>query len=449
MRLLVINSVCGIQSTGRIAASIAKEYQKKGYECVIAYGRDDVPKGFDIPTYRITSKMDVYRNTLKARLFDNDGFAAKKETITFIKWAERFNPDVVWLHNLHGYYINIEVLFQWLKSRPYMKVYWTLHDCWAFTGHCGYFSYANCEKWRTGCHHCPQKTIYPKSILFDMSCKNYEAKRLAFTNVNNMTIITPSKWLADLVKQSFLKNYPVEVKHNTVDRNVFRPTPSDFREKFQLQNKKVILGVASPWSKRKGLDDFIRLSTMLDDRFAIVLVGLSEKQIAKVPKSIVALPRTSNQKELAEMYSAADVHLVMSKEETFGMTVLESVYCDTIPVVIKGTACEEVVNEYGGYAVKDDLHEIKATIIQICGGGLLILMPRTKSARELAAIYTAADVFVNTTYEDNYPTTNIEAQACGTPCITYDTGGSPESVPFDNVIKVNINALKDKLETLL
>lgn len=350
MKLLIINSVCGIRSTGRIATDIALEYEKNGYEVKIAYGRETVPEEYKRFAVRIGDEINVKLNALSCRLFDNDGFAAKVQTKKFLKWAEEFNPDELWLHNLHGYYINIELLFKWIKTRPQMKVKWTLHDCWTFTGHCTHFSYRKCYKWKEECKRCPAKKEYPKSIFTDGSQKNYLLKKELFCGVDDLTLITPSNWLAGLVKSSFLKGYPIIVKHNTIDLETFKPTSSDFRKKYNLEDKKIILGVASAWSERKGLRDFIQLSTLLDNTYQIVMVGLTKKQIENLPNNILAIERTNDKKELVEIYSASDI-------------------------------------------------------------------------------------FLNLTYEDNYPTTNLEAQACGTPCITYHTGGSVESVSEENIVE--------------
>ena len=365
MKVLMINVVCGIRSTGRICTDTAKVLEQNGHEVKIAYGRETVPEKYQYLSYRIGTELNVKTNALMARLLDNEGFNAKKQTIDFLKWADEYNPDLLWLHNLHGYYINIEMLFNWIKSRPQMQVKWLLHDCWAFTGHCAHFTVAKCYKWKTECKDCPQTKEYPTSLIFSNCNDNFKRKRQAFTGVKNMTIITPSSWLANLVRESFLKEYPVEVVHNTIDTNIFKPTPSDFRERYGLEDKKIILGVSGVWNERKGFNDFMKLSKMLDDNYKIVLVGLSEKQLKDLPSNIIGIKHTNGQKELAE-------------------------------------------------------------------------------------IYTAADVFLNLTYEDNYPTVNLESQACGTPCITYRTGGSIESVPKDNVIEVgNLTALSEKILKLV
>lgn len=350
MRVLFINSVCGIGSTGRICTDLAQQLEAEGNEVKIAYGRKGtVPEQFQKYAVRIGTDFDCKMHAIQTRLFDTHGFGSKRATKEFLKWAEEYKPDLLWLHNLHGYYINVEMLFDWIKKHPEMQVKWTLHDCWAFTGHCSY---------------CSQLRRYPACFAMSSVSKNFERKRKAFTGVKNMTLITPSKWLADLTRQSFLKGYPVEVHYNTIDTSIFKPTPSDFRERYGLQDKIIVLGVANVWEDRKGLFDFYKLAEMLDDRYVIVLVGLSEKQIKDLPQNIKGIQRTN-------------------------------------------------------------------------------------SPQELAAIYTAANIFVNPTYEDNYPTVNLEAQACGTKVITYDTGGCKETIYSLRSTVVAVGCIQNVAEFVL
>lgn len=363
MRVLFINSVCGIRSTGRICTDLAAELEAQGNEVKIAYGREEVPEQFRKYAVRIGSDLDTKLHGLRTRLLDEHGLGSSGATRRFLAWAEEYDPDLLWLHNIHGYYINYELLFDWIKSRPDMEVRWTLHDCWAFTGHCSHFTMAKCEQWKSHCSYCVQKTRYPASILIDNSKRNFDRKCAAFCGIKNMTLITPSQWLADLVKQSFMKEYPVEVHYNTIDTNVFKPMPSDFRERYGLTDKKIALGVASSWGKSKGLDDFVELSALLDDSWRIVLVGLTRKQIMKLPQNIIGIERTNNTRELAEIYTAADIFVNPSYQETFGMTTLEAVSCGTPAVVYKETACEEVANKFCGSAVA--LGDIVA-IKQVC-----------------------------------------------------------------------------------
>jgi len=346
-RLVIVNSVCGIRSTGRICSDIACDYERKGWEVKIAYGREPyVPQGCKKWAIRIGSRFEVYLHALLVRLWGDHGFGMLRSTFAtwrFLKWMESWNPEEIWLHNLHGYYINVGMLFAWIKRHPDIQVLWTLHDCWAFTGRCGYFIYSGCEQWKTGCVKCP-KAYKTRNQLLTRRCKrSYEMKRRSFCGVKRLRLITPSRWLADLTRNSFLAEYPVEVRNNTIDKNVFCRRGGDFREKRGLLGKFIILGVASTWDARKGLDDFIKLSVMVGEDVRIVLVGLSSRQIALCSNNIIAIPRTNSADELAEMYSTADV-------------------------------------------------------------------------------------FFNPTREDNYPTVNLEARACGCKIVTYDTGGSAETV---------------------
>ena len=339
MKMMQINTVCGVGSVGRIVRQIHEALREKGHESYIAYGRK--PLGCD-GAIRIGEDLDVYFHVFLTRVFDLHGFGSKKATKKFLKIVEEINPDIIHLHNIHGYYLNIEVLFDFLKSFD-KPVVWTLHDCWAFTGHCSHFTYAKCERWKTGCYSCPEKKSYPRSVIFDNSKSNYARKKKAFTGAKNMTLVTPSQWLAGLVKESFLRDYPVQVIPNGIDTEVFKPTPSDFKKRYGLDGKFLILGVANVWEKRKGFDYFLDLSKYLSDDEIIVLVGLSDERIKNLPNNIIGIKRTN-------------------------------------------------------------------------------------SAKELAEIYTAADVFFNPTLEDNYPTVNLEAQACGTYVITFDSGGAKETI---------------------
>ncbi|WFF74407.1 glycosyltransferase [Proteiniclasticum sp. QWL-01] len=340
MKVLQVNSVCGIGSTGRIATDIHNILIEQGHESYIAYGRD-LPKNCD-NAIRIGTRIDNYTHVAKTRVLDKHGFGSKKATIEFIDKVKELDPDIIHLHNIHGYYINVEILFDYLKEAN-KPVVWTLHDCWSFTGHCAYFDYVGCNKWKRGCYGCPEKKAYPSSIIYDNSKDNYRRKKEIFTGIKNLNIVTPSQWLANLVQQSFLKEYPVKVINNGIDLDVFKPTESDFMKKNNIENKFVILGVASIWDRRKGLKYFIELAKMLHEDEVIILVGLSEKQKKGLPNNIIGITRTNN-------------------------------------------------------------------------------------VSELASIYSIADVFVNPTLEDNFPTTNLESLACGTPVITFNTGGSPESI---------------------
>lgn len=363
MKYLLINSVAGFGSTGRIAREICRELMEQGQECTLAFGRwEEHCEG--IPTVRIGSDLSCRIHGLQSRLLDNQGFGSRAATRKFLSWVKAYDPDVIWLHNLHGYYINLEELFLYLRSSG-KKILWTLHDCWSFTGHCAYFDLVGCGKWKTGCHHCPQKGAYPKSILLDGSRRNYQRKKALFTGIPNLTLIVPSQWLCRRVKESFLREYPVEVRYNEVNREVFRPVSGDFRKKYGLEGKKILLGVASVWEERKGLKDFIALSELLEDPYQIVLIGLSRDQIRTLPRKILGLPRTNTVQELVEAYSAADVFLNPSLEETFGMTTLEATCCGTPAIVYRDTACEEIACQFGGMAVERGAEHLMAAVLTL------------------------------------------------------------------------------------
>ena len=360
LRYVQINSFYN-GSTGAVMRNLHRSLSSRGVDSYIFWGRRH--ETVSDHEQCCATRLGYLSHGAMARLDDRAGFHSKRDTARLLEKLDEIDPDVVHLHNLHGYYVNVEMLFGWLASHR-CQVRWTLHDCWAFTGHCPHFQYAGCNRWKDGCHDCPQKGGYPASYLFDSSKHNWEDKRRVFTSVppERMTLITPSHWLEGLLKDSFLKSYPVEVRHNTVDATVFKPTPGDFRERHGIGDRFMVLGVASPWTERKGLGDFVRLTRELSaERFAIVLVGLSEGQIKALPGGVIGLARTG-------------------------------------------------------------------------------------SPRELAEIYTAADVFLNSTREDNFPTVNLEAQACGTPVVTYDVGGCAETLFFSNSFAVT--CFEEALQTI-
>ncbi|EOU2023421.1 glycosyltransferase [Clostridium perfringens] len=363
MKVLQINSVCGVGSTGRIATDLYKVLEEQGHECVIAYGRGTAPEG--IKTIKIGTDFDNYMHVAKTRLFDKHGFGSTKATKEFIKKVKEYNPDVIHLHNIHGYYINIEILFNYLKEAN-KKVIWTLHDCWAFTGHCSHFDYVECNKWMYKCNRCKQKKEYPSSLLFDMSAYNYEMKKRFFTNVKNLTIITPSKWLESKVKESFLSGYKTKVISNGIDLNVFKFTKNNFKENNNIEDKKIVLSVSSIWNEKKGIRDLLELSEQLTDDYKMVVVGLDKNQISKLPNNIIKMHKTNNLKELVEVYSAADVFVNLSVEETMGLVTIEAIACGTPSIVYNSTATPETIDDNVGIVVdKNDIRSIKDAIERI------------------------------------------------------------------------------------
>lgn len=349
MKLLQVNTGVNTGSTGRIAEDIGKIMMSRGHESYIAYGRDSRPS--DSELIRIGGRADMYLHGLKTVVFDRHGFGSARATRDFIRHVEHMAPDVIGMHNIHGYYLNIEEWFTYLASAG-NPLFWTLHDCWSFTGHCTYFDDIDCKKWQTGCHSCPKLRKYPASYFADNSKSNYLDKSRLFNSVRDMEIIVPSQWLRDVVQKSFLSGRQVHVIHNGVNTRVFRPMDSDLKERLSLKGKRVVMGCANTWDKRKGLEDLVKMRNMLPDSIDIVAVGLSQEQIKALPAGIHGFSRTSGPEELAEYYNMADV-------------------------------------------------------------------------------------FANPTYQDNFPTTNIEALACGTPVVTYRTGGSPEAVDAETGIVVD------------
>jgi|LSQX01.1.fsa_nt_gb putative colanic acid biosynthesis glycosyltransferase len=363
-KLLQINVRVNYGSTSRITEEIGHTAIENGWESHIAFGRDFRQSKSNL--IKIGNDWDIKKHVLHTRFFDRHGLASKKATLAFVEKVYKLKPDIVHLHNIHGYYINIEVLFKCLKELN-CPVVWTLHDCWPITGHCSHFTFVGCDKWKTQCFNCPQKKGYPASYVIDRSEMNYKLKKDLFNSLTNLTLVPVSKWLSGVLSESFLKNHPIKVINNGVNTKVFRPVVNNnIRVKYGFQDKFILLGVASVWTEKKGLKDFIELSQQLDSNYKIVLVGLTKKQIDQLPNNILGIERTENVYELSELYSTSDV-------------------------------------------------------------------------------------FLNATYEDTFPTTNLESQACGTPVITYKTGGSPEAIDESTGIVVeqgNINKLVEAINLI-
>lgn len=352
MKVLIINEVCGTGSTGRICVDLADNLDKLGHEVKIAYGRDgQVPEQYKKYAVRIGTDIDVKFHAIKTRLFDATGFGSRNATKKFIKWIMRYNPDIIHLHNLHGYYINIEILFDYLKISE-KKVIWTMHDCWAYTGHSAYCDVVECTRWMDGCHKCPQKLVYPKSYV-DRSNKNWKKKKVIFSSVPGLTVVCPSEWLANQVRHSFLKEYPVMVINNGIDTNIFYPLPNDYKEKHGLEGKKIILSVATVWNDLKGYSDFLKLAKRISKEYRIIMVGAMDRALIKtLPHNIINIRRTDNVQEMAVLYNAADIFLNLTYCDTYPTVNLESVACGTpiITYAVGGSA--ESAQKYGGYTVK-------------------------------------------------------------------------------------------------
>ena len=356
MKILQINTTVNSGSTGRIAEDIGKIFISSGHESFIAYGRGNQASESNL--IRIGNKIDMYLHGFKSLLTDRHGFGSKLATKKLIQEIELIKPDIIGIHNIHGYYLNIELFFEYIKKEK-IPILWTFHDCWPLTGHCAFMLCDNCK-------NCQDK--YPKSIFLNQSSRNFKDKKRIFSDINKLKIITPSKWLKNIVENSFF-NCEVVCINNGIDLDQFKFSTNCYKlnDKLDLQSKKVILGVASTWDERKGLLDFIKLSNIISKEFRIILIGLNKKQIKHLPNNIIGITRT-------------------------------------------------------------------------------------ESIAELANYYSIADVFINPTYADNFPTTNLEALACGTPVITYDTGGSPEAIDHKTGVTVaqgDINGLKDAINLIV
>lgn len=350
MKVLQINSVCGYGSTGRIVTDIYKILEVQGHECLIAYGRGTAPK--EINSIKIGTKVDNYMHVAKSRIFDMHGFGSENATKEFIIKAKEYNPDIIHLHNIHGYYINIELLFDYLKTAN-KPVVWTLHDCWAFTGHCTHFDYIGCEKWKKECNKCPQLKEYPQSVFSDNSKNNYYRKKEIINRINNLTIATPSIWLANRVNESFLSQNKVKVINNGVDTSIFRKSESNIRSIYGIENKFVILGVSSLWTTKKGKDFFLELSNNIKPNEIIVMIGLTKEEQKKMPSNIIGIERTNNINELAQFYSMADVFLNPTLEDNYPTVNLESIACGTPVISFDSGGSHETFSEKEGILIKD------------------------------------------------------------------------------------------------
>ena len=360
MKVVEINS--GIRgSTGTIMLNIAELVRSCGEE---AYTFSE-PKPGEAPNGHkfFGTKFENLFHRGASVLSGISGKGSSRGTRNLLKQLDAIHPDIVHLHNLHGWYINIPMLFKYIKKNN-IKTVWTLHDCWGFTAQCSHFTIEKCDKWKTGCYNCPRYRLYPYTWV-DRTRKMYKLKKEWLCGVENLTIVTPSKWLGVLAKQSFLRDYDVRVIHNGINLDVFKPTASDFREKHGLQDKKIVLGVASSWSNRKGLDVFIDLAKLLPSDYKIILVGTDATIDKALPQNIISIHRTHNQAELAEIYTVADVFVNPTREETFGLVNVEAIACGTPVVTFNVGGTPETVDENTGIVVKcTDLEDMCTAIYQ-------------------------------------------------------------------------------------
>ena len=357
MKIVQINATCGAGSTGKICQAVSELLNDKGVENYILYsiGESAYPQG-------IKYSSSIVRNVqaLFEKISGSYGFKCSISTKRLIDHLKKIKPDIVHIHNIHSHDVTLPTLFQFLKNNR-IKVFWTFHDCWAFTGGCAHFDGAGCTHWLSGCGKCP---IFKKhSFIFDRTDENYKDKKKAYGEGLDLTIITPSRWLGDLVRKSFLNKYPVKVINNGIDLNIFKTVSSDFRLKYKCEDRFILLGVAFGWGPMKGLDVFIRLAKELDSKYQVVLVGTNESVGQKLPQNIISIHRTSSQQELAEIYSAADLFVQLTREENFPTVNIEALACGTPVLTFNTGGSPEIIDDTCGMVVeKDDFSGLKESI---------------------------------------------------------------------------------------
>ena len=387
-KVLIINSVIGIGSTGKIVQDLMDEYQRQGFDVYFAYGRSSkVHDNVEKRGFKIGSKFSVLFHVIMSRLFDLHGLCSVVATKKLIKQFYAVKPDRIDLYNLHGYYLNYKKLFEYLK-KTHIKIVWTLHDAWAFTGHCAYFG--NCFKWKDKCYHCAKKSSYPCSWILDNSSRQYDLKKEAFTGVKDMVLVTPSEWLKNLVKQSYLKEYEVKVINNGINLDNFAHIDEHTFDNVVDRSKKILLGVAMPFTERKGYSDFLKLNDIIDrEQYQIVLVGLNEDQIAHLPEGMVGIKRTDNQKQLAELYSIAYAFVNFTYEDTFSMVNIEALACGT-PVICYNTGgAVEMLNAQNAIVMKQGAYAELPKYLDAIG----LLREKSESNAKLIKIkYSAANM---------------------------------------------------------
>ncbi len=362
MKILQINSVCGRGSTGRLVAQTAQLVRENGGESFVAYGYGNSPEP---NSYCINSNLGKKLSIMQTRFLGKHGFYNKKATKKLVRWIQSVNPDIIHLHNLHGHYINVKILFDYLKKAN-KPVVWSLYDCWSFTGHCAHFDFCGCDKWKTACSNCEQKKKYPQSMIFDRSRAGYTAKKSAFTGVDNMTIVVPSKWLGSKLKESFLCDYKTELIPSGIDLSAFTPTQSDLREKYNLTDKKIVLAVASQWVINKGIEYANRLAEILPSDYQLVLIGSKVEEYPNYSEKILHINKTENITELAKWYTTADVLIITTLQETQGLTSVEALSCGTPVVTFNSGGTPEALDDTCGIVVeKCDVEAMKQAIEHI------------------------------------------------------------------------------------
>lgn len=367
MKVFELNTFCGIKSTGRIATDIALLLEKQGHACRVGYGAESVPAALARFAYRIGNPIERKIHGAMRKFFDAEGYGSRIGTLFLIRELKRFQPDVVHLHNLHGCYVNLRLLFRYLKKSG-IPVAWTLHDCWSMTGHCAYFEYAKCEKWKEKCGECPQLKSYPICLGLGGSRRNLRRKKAVLSGMSKMMLVTPSQWLSEYVTESFLKAYPVRVIYNGVDSSVFQPAQKtgDLRARYGITAKYVVLAVAAEWDERKGLRYLLKASERLSEEYQVVILGLQKAQILELPARVIGIESTHNVQELAAWYSLASCLANPTMEDNMPMVNLEALACGTPVAVFHTGGCPEVIDETCGRVLpQGDASALAKAIVEL------------------------------------------------------------------------------------
>lgn len=366
MRVFQLNTFCGVKSTGRIACEIAKLVKEDGGECRIGYGVPGISQESEAFAYQIGGKWERKLHGALRKLLDAEGYGSWLATRKLIRDMKAFAPDLVHLHNVHGCYLHLPTLFRYLRKSG-LPVVWTLHDCWPFTGHCAYFDYSGCEKWKTGCFDCPQQRSYPVCIGLDGSRRNYAHKKRWFAQLPHLTFVAPCEWMKQPLSESFMQRHPVRVIYNGVNPEAFRPVQSDLRSRYQLQDRRVCLSVAAEWDRRKGLPYLCEAARELGDGYRFVVIGLEKEQLTGLPDNVIGLERTADVQELAAWYTLADCFVNPTLEDNMPMVNLEALACGTPVAAFEAGGSAECLDERCGTAVPaGDVNALENAIRRIC-----------------------------------------------------------------------------------
>jgi Glycosyltransferase len=362
MKVLQINIVYKEKSTGRTCLEVVKALERVGYQGFVAYGKG---RHQDKNTYRIGTDLEYYIHNLLSRITGLQGYFSIFATLGLINYIRKIDPDIIHLRNLHANYLNLPILFSYLKNKE-VPVILNLHDCWAYTGKCPYYSEINCEKWKIQCSECKLLRKYPQSLVFDRTKKLFKDKKNWLGKIKYLTVIGVSEWIIQQAKMSFLKNRNMITVYNWIDQSVFYPRKEKILPNYGIDDSKfIILGVSASWIPgTPRYNDFIKLSELINDSMQIILVG--ESKVTNFPKNIVYIPFIHDVNKLALLYSCADVYVHLSVEDTFGKVVAEAQACGTPAIVYNSTALNELIAEGCGYIVNSrDISGIKKAINKV------------------------------------------------------------------------------------